>query len=220
MLANAIPGITDFGYDHELGVERRGKGQFGLNKPVGITDEYGGIKGSFDVEGTDGEKAVLAAINRIARSSFVNGHYNKLYEFFILANVTTDDGVALNAHFCDTCKIDASPKKISPDAKRISFQGIIGQDFAGKKIRYMVVDGAATPVTALNFVDTPAAWIDENGVTRYALLVLKYSSNTNTRLYRAAAAAAGYYSETDSAVTLHADNGLGTGEKALVAYLV
>lgn len=224
MAANAIPGITDFGYDHELGVERKGKGQFGVNKPVGIIDEYGGIKGNFDVEGTDGEKAVLAAINRIARASYVNGNYNKLYELFILANVTTDDGASLAAHFCDTCKIDGVPKKVSADAKRFSFQGIIGRDFSGKKLRYHVVNGNATPVTALNYPtgETPVSWVDETGKTRYALLVLRFNGvdSINKRLELATTAAAGYYSETGTAVTLASADGLATNDKALVVYLV
>ncbi len=220
--ANAIPGITAFGYDHQLDVQVRGKGQFGRNKPVGITDEYGGIKGNFDVEGTDGEKAVLAAINRIALASYVNANYNNLYEFYVLANVTTDDGAALVAHFCEQCKVDGVPKKISAEAKRFSFQGIFGRDFGGKKIRFHVVDGAATPVTALSYPtsETPYGWTDENGDTRYALLILRYdSAGTNLKLELADTAAAGYYSETDSAVTLHADNGLAEGDKALVVYL-
>lgn len=224
MLANAIPGATDFGYDHELGVERRGKGQFGANKPVGITDEYGGIKGNFDVEGTDGEKAALAALNRIARASYVNANYNKLNEVFILANVTADDSAALAAHFCDTCKVDSVPKKVGPEAKRFSFQGIIARDFAGKKIRYHVVNGNATPVTALSYPtgETAASWEDENKITRYALLVLKYKDTDKTvkRLEMATTAAAGYYSETASAVTIHADDGLAASDKAVVVYLV
>jgi len=224
MLANAIPGVTDFGYDHELGVERRGKGQFGVNKPVGLTDEYGGIKGSFDVEGTDGEQATLAALNRVIRTSFVNANYNKLYECFLLANVTTDDGAALVAHFCETCKVDSVPKKVGPDAKRFSFQGIIARDFAGKKIRYHVKPGNVTPITALNYPtgETAASWTDENGTTRYAILVLKYKESDKTvkRLELASAAAAGYYSETGSTVTLHTSDGLSTNDKAVVVYLV
>ena len=224
MLDNAIPGVTDFGYDHELGVERRGKGQFGANKPVGLTDEYGGIKGNFDVEASDGERAVLAAISRIARASFVNANYNKLYECYILAIVTEDDGAALAAHFCEICKVDSVPKKVGPDAKRFSFQGIIGRDFASKKIRYQVVNGNVTPVTALNYPtgETATSWTDENGVTRYALLVLKYKDSDKTvkRLEIATTAAAGYYSETGSAVTIASADGLSTNDKALVVYLV
>lgn len=224
MLANAIPGVTDLGYDHQLGVEVRGKGQFGANKPVGITEEYGGIKGSLDVEGTDGEKAVLAAVSRIARASYVNANYNKLNEIFILANVTADDGAALAAHFLDTLKIDSVPKKVGPDAKRFSFQGIIGRDFAGKKLRYHVIPGNAVPVTALTYPtgETAAFWSDENGQTRYALLVLRFNGADSTvkRLQLATTAAAGYYSETGSAVTLAVADGLAAADKALVAYLV
>lgn len=224
MLANAIPGVSDFGYDHELGVEVRGKGQFGANKPVGLTDEYGGIKGNFDVEGTSGERAVLAAISRYARASFVNANYNKLFESFIIANVTTDDGAAVTAHFCDTCKVDSVPKKVGPDAKRFSFQGIIARDFSEKKIRVHVVNGAATPVTALSYPtgETAASWKDEFEATRYALLVLKYKDVDKTvkRLEPAASAAAGYYSETGSAITLHTGDGLTTNDKALIVYLV
>ena len=224
MLANAIPGVTDFGYDHELGVERKGKGQFGANKPVGIIDEYGGIKGNFDVEGTDGEKAVLAAVNRIARASFVNSNYNKLYESFIIANVTADDGAALVAHYCETIRIDGAPKKVGADAKRFSFQGIIGRDFAGKKLRYHVVPGNATPVTALNYPtsETAATWNDELAQARYAVLVLRYNAADNTvkKLELASVAATGYYSETGSAVTLATADGLAASDKALVVYLV
>ncbi len=224
MLANAIPGVTDFGYDHELGVERKGKGQFGANKPVGIVDEYGGIKGNFDIEGTDGEAAVLAAISRIARASFVNANYNKLYECYIMANVTADDGAALRAHFCETCKVDNIPKKVGPDAKRFSFQGIIARDFVGKKIRYHVIPGNATPVTALTYPtgETAAAWTDENSATRYALLVLRYKDSDKTvrKLELASAAATGYYAETGSAVTIAAGDGLAASDKALVVYLI
>jgi len=224
MLANAIPGVSDFGYDHELSVERKGKGQFGANKPVGIIDEYGGIKGNFDVEGTDGERAVLAAINRINRASFVNGNYNKLFESFIIANVTADDGASLVAHYCEQIRIDAVPKKVGPDAKRFSFQGIIGRDFAGKKARFHVVSGNATPVTALNYPtgETAATWNDEFAQARYALLVLRYNDADKTvkKLELAAAAASGYYSETGSAVTLAAGDGLGASDKALVVYLI
>lgn len=221
--ANAIPGITDFGYDHEMGVERRGAGQFGQNKPVGITDEYAGLKGSFDCEGSVGETAVLAAINKKVRATFVNGNYNKLFPFFILANVTDDDGNALRAHFLDTCKVDAVPKKIGPDAKRFSFQGIIGNDFAGKKLRFHIKDGAATPVTNIPLPtgETAAAWTDEDGTSRYAVLVLRLSSSgTQKRLYVASAAASGYYADASGVLTLHADDGLAVGDKLLAAYLV
>ncbi|MFZ3171968.1 MAG: hypothetical protein WA118_08315 [Carboxydocellales bacterium] len=224
MKTHEIPGITAFGYDHELGVERKGKGQFGKNKPIGLIDEYGGIKGNFDAEGVDGENAVLAVVNKIARASFVNGHYNKLKEFFLLANIYDDDGVILKSHFCDTCKIDSAPKSIGADAKRFSFQGITGNDFMGKKLRFHVVDGNATPVTACTFPTTevPYAWVDEDGATRYALLVLKYkdTDKSHKRFELAAVAAAGYYSETVSAVTLHADNGLAANDKLVVVYLV
>ena len=224
MLANAIPGVTDFGYDHELGVERKGKGQFGANRPVGIIDEYGGIKGNFDVEGIDGERAVLATMSRIARASFINANYNKLFECFLLANVTADDGAAMTAHYCETCRIDGVPKKVGPDAKRFSFQGIIARDFAGKKIRYHVVSGNATPVTALNYPtsETAASWNDELAQARYAVLVLRYNDTDKTvkKLELATAAAAGYYSETGSAVTLAAADGLAASDKALVVYLV
>jgi len=224
MLANAIPGVSDFGYDHELGVERKGKGQFGANRPVGIVDEYGGIKGNFDVEGKDGENAVLAVMGRIARASYVNANYNKLFESFIIANVTADDGAAMTAHFCETCRIDGVPKKVGADAKRFSFQGIIAHDFAGKKIRYHVVDGNATPVTALNYPtgETAAAWVDDLGVTRYTLLVLKYKALDSTvkKLELASVAAAGYYSETGSAITIAAADGLAASDKAVVVYLV
>ncbi|ATW24168.1 hypothetical protein [Candidatus Formimonas warabiya] len=223
MANNAIPGATDFGYDHDLGVTLQGKGQFGLNKPVGLTDEYGGIKGNFDIQGTDGEAAVLAAVSRIARSAFVNANYNKLYECFLIANILEDDGAALRAHFCETCRIDAVPKKVGPDAKRFSFQGVIGRDFVNKKIRVAVINGAASPVTAVNYPtgETAAAWIDDNGTSRYALLVLKYKDSDKTvkRLELASAAAAGYYSETGSAITLHTADGLATNDKALIVYL-
>lgn len=224
MKENQIPGITDFGYDHQLGVEIRGKGQFGKNRPVGITDEYGGIKGSFDAEGVEGETAILAAINKMNRATFITSNYNKLQEFFIIANVTTDDGAPLASHFCMNCKVDGVPKKISGDAKRFSFQGIYARDFRGHLLHYHVVDGNATPVTAANYPTTevPIAWADYDGTQRYAVAVLLYDDATKgvTEMSLATAAAKGFYSETDSAVTLHADNGLKANDKLVVVYLV
>lgn len=224
MKANAIPGITEFGYDHEMEVQRRGAGQFGKNKPVGLTDRYNGVRGNFDVEGTDGENAVLAAINRIARASYVGGTYNKLHELFIIANVTEDDGAALKAHFVGPSKVDAVPKKVTPDAKRFSFQSVIGYDFSGKKIHYHVVDGAATPVVAIPYPtnETAVAFEHDEGGQRHALLVMRYNAadKTNRILQLATAAAGGFYTETADAVTLHATDGLAVGDKLLVAYLV
>lgn len=222
--ANRIPGVTDFGYDHELDVQRRGKGQFGLNKPVGLTDEYGGIKGSFDVEGFEGEKAALAAMNGKARADFFQGNYNKLRDLFFLAWTTANDGAPLNTHFCDTCMIDGVPKKISGDAKRFSFQGVYGRDFLEKSPRIHVFDGAATPVTACNFAsgEVPVQWEDEDGTDRFALLVLKYDDATgfNKRILPGASATAGYYTETATGITLAAADGLAEGNKLLVVYLV
>ena len=225
MLANCIPGITDFGYDHELGVERKGEGQFGVNKPIDLTDSYKGIKGTFTAEGSEGEKAVLAALAGVARSSFVNAVYNKMRKAYLVANITDDDGSPLNAHFCDTVKIEMASKAIGGDqAHKYPFQGIWGQDFPGHKLRYFVMNGNATPVTALTFPtgETPVAWLDENKASRYALLVLRFAGATSTdkRLLYATAAAAGYYSETSTAVTLATGDGLAATDKALVVYPV
>lgn len=224
MKLNAVPGVTDFGYDHEMDVQRRGAGQFGRNRPVGITDQYNGIKGALDVTGTEGENAVLAAINRIARASFVNANHNRLFEVFILANVLTDDGQPLRAHFLEQCKVDGVPKKIGPDAKRFSFQGLFARDFAGKRLRYFVESGDATPVTSVSFPtdETPFGWTDEDEVVRYALLALRYDGvkKATRKLELASAAAAGYYAETDTALTLHTSDGLAATDKLLVVYLV
>jgi len=79
-------------------------------------------------------------------------------------------------------------------------------------------------VTALSYPsgETAAAWLDENAASRYALLVLKYKDSDKTvkRMELATVAAAGYYSETGSAVTLAAADGLAASDKAVVVYLV
>lgn len=225
MLNNMIPGITDFGYDHDLKVERKGAGQWKKNKPVGIIDSYAGIKGSFDVEGHDGEKAVLAAINKIALASYKNAAYNRLFPVFLMANVETDDGTPMKCHFCWNCKIDAIPKKVSPDAKRFSFQGIYATDFEDLRGKYFTKDGAATPVTSIPVPtgDTAISWTDEDEATRYTLAMLVYRTATGAiTVYKevASAPAAGEYSATGSTITMNASDGLATGDKALIAYLV
>lgn len=223
MIANRIPGVTDFGYDHENDVQRRGKGQFGQNKPVGITDAYNGIKGSLDTEGADGETAVLAAINGQAKDGFVLGHYNKLKPFFVIANVKDDNGNPLAGHICYECKADGVPKKISGDAKRVSFQGVEAMDFRGKTVRFAVIQGNATPVVSLAYPTgaTPYGWKDEDSVTRYALLVLRFdgTAQASRRLAYGSAAAAGVFAETSSAITLNAADGLAVADKALIVWV-
>jgi hypothetical protein len=225
MFANQIPGITDFGYDHENDVQRRGKGQWGKNKPTGITDEYGGIKGNFDVEAHEGEKAVLAAIHKKTVAAYVSGRYNRLQEFFILANIETDDGAPMKCHFCWNCKVDGVPKKVSGDAKRFSFQGIIATDFEEKRGKYMTKDGNATPVTSIAIPtgDTAITWTDDQDQARFTLLVLVYRTATaSVKEYVEVAAtpAAGQYTATGSTITLNASDGLAANDKALVVYLV
>ncbi len=224
MKANAVPGANVFSWDPQIEVTVRGAGQFGSNKPVGMTTIYKGVKGNFDVEGTDGEKRVLAILNRTAYTSFLNSLDNKLFEFFAICNITEDDGAALRAHFLDTCRIDGTPKGVGGDAKRFSFQGIIGYEFVGKKLKINITNGDAVPVTncPLPTGDTAVQWTDEEATARYALLVAKYKNSdmTVTRLKKAAAAAAGYYAETSGAITLHADDGLGTSDKLITVYMV
>jgi len=224
MKTNAIPGITAFSWDPQHEVNVRGSGQFGKNKPVGMTTIYKGIKGNMDAEGSDGNKFIQAALNRIAKASFVSGLDNKLFEFYGICNVTEDDGAALSAHFIGPCRVDSSPKNIGGDAKRYSFQGLWGIEFAGKKIKIDVTDGAGVPVTncTLPTGDTAVAWKDEEGTDRYALLAMRFNTADSTVkiLERAATAAAGYYSETSSAITLHTADQLATGDKLITVYVV
>lgn len=230
MLANAIPGVTDFGYDHELGVERRGKGQFGVNKPVGLTDEYGGIKGSFDVEGTDGEQAVLAAINRVDREDYINANYNALKQFWLVANEYRD-GIPKHGYFVGPCKLDALPRKIGPNAKLFGFQSLDAQDFIEKQVYITTahggqhwdvgLTGAYDPVadSTVLFVGFPVqAYEIHDG--NYALLVLRSNESEVRELTPGQENLRGLFIEDSSGILLSSADALTSeSDKLLVVFV-
>ncbi len=231
-VSNAIPGVTAFGYDHDIENERRGKGQFGASKPVGITDTYAGIKGSFDVEGVNGERAVLAAIARVDRSVFVNVNANALKTFWIVANEYKRDGLPVQGYFVGPCKLDTTPKGIGKQI-RFSFQAVEGQDFIGKEVCVtkaaggqqgdVCLTGAYNPVTDdvvlyIPFLDGTGAY--DVGVQKYALLVLRSNGSEVRELVAGPENAPGYYLEEDTGILLNSfDAPTSESEKVLVIFV-
>ena len=217
-----IPGVQAFGYDPQRRLERRGINTFSGDGPVAITDNFEGVTGSFDVDGVDAEKAVMAYAARVAVTSFVSYTPSSNMPVYIVAKNYDDDGVTpLGCDFVDTAKIGTLRRGVITGNAQFPFEALKYQEVFDKEIVIEEFAGDVTPVTALTLSNTAAALKDKSGNDYYALAVLTQTQNSTVvkRLLRAATAAAGYFSETSSAVTLHADDGLGSNEKALVVYV-
>ncbi|HBX22672.1 MAG TPA: hypothetical protein DEF34_03390 [Desulfotomaculum sp.] len=217
-----IPGVQAFGYDPQRTLQRRGNNTFSGDGPVAITDNFEGVTGSFDVEGVDGEKAVMAYAARQALASFVSGHPTSNMPVFIVAKNFDDDKVTpLGCDFIDTAKIGTLRRGVITGAAQFPFEALNYREVFDKEILIEEVAGAATPVTALTLGETAAALKDKDGNDYYALAVLIQTQDSAVvkRLLKAETAVAGYFSETSTAITLHADDGLAATDKALVVYV-
>lgn len=207
-----VEGVTAFAYDHATGVQRRGAGAFGKNRPIGITDRYEGVTGSMDVEGTDGVKAIEAYISRTLLASFVGHPVNKLYPFWAVANVYDDDGTTpLRSYMVYMAKLAGKPVNIGGENLRYAWEALIALDFHGKALQVDVTNGAATPVTAHSFGAAAALAPNINNDSRYAQLVLRQASDS-TKTVTELALTSGY-TETSSGLTLV--SGLATNERLL-----
>jgi len=217
-----IPGVQAFGYDPQRTLQRRGINTFSGDGPVAITDNFEGVTGSFDVEGVDGEKAVMAYAARQALTSFVSYHPSNNMPVYIVAKNFDDDGVTpLSCDFIDTAKIGTLRRGVITSAAQFPFEALNYKEVFGKEIVIEEFEGAATPVTSLTLGNTAAALKDKDGNDYYALLVLRQVSGSTAveRLKKADTASDGYYSETSTAITLSTEDGLATGDKALVVYV-
>lgn len=225
-----IPGVQAFGYDPQRKLERRGTNTFFGDGPVGITDNFEGVTGQFEVEGADAEKAIMAYASRQALANFVSYHPSNNMPLFIVAKCFDDDGVTpLGCDFIDTAKIGTLKRGVVTGNAQFPFEALNYKEVFDKEIVIEEFNGSASPVVSLataSDTNTPAVALeDKAGATYYALAVL-IQTNAGTkivsRLLKAAAAAPGYFSEAVAAgkltITLHADDGLSTGEKALVVY--
>lgn len=217
-----IPGVQAFGYDPQRKLERRGNNTFSGDGPVAITDSFEGVTGSFDAEGVDAEKAVLAYASRQALSTFISYHPVNNMPVYIVAKNFDDDGVTpLGCDFVDTAKIGSLKRGVITGNAQFPFEALKYKEVFDKEIIIQEFPGNATPVTVLTLSATAAALKDKSGADYYALAVLKQTSGTTVvkRLLKAAVAAAGYYSETSSAVTLAAGDGLTAADKGLVIWV-
>lgn len=224
-----VPGVQAFGYDPQRTLQRRGTNTFSGDGPVGITDNFEGVTGQFEVEGVDAEKAVMAYASRQALTSFVSYHPSNNMPVFIVAKCYDDDGVTpIGCDFIDTAKIGTLTRGVQTGNARFPFEALNYKEVFDKEIVIEEFDGAAVDVVSLatdSDTDSPAVGLkDKAGNTYYAIAVLIQAADSTvvSRLEKATVAAAGYFSEAVASgqltVTLHADDGLGVGEKALVVY--
>ena len=225
-----VPGIQAFGYEPQRKLERRGTNTFSGDGPVAITDTFEGVTGTFEVEGTDAERAVMAYASRQALATFASYHPSNNMPVFIVAQCFDDDGVTpIGCDFIDTAKIGTLSRGVQTGNAKFPFEALNYKEVFGKEIVIEEFDGSASPVVSLataSDTNTPAVALeDKAGGTYYALAVLiqtNVGTKIVTRLLKAAAAAPGYFSEAVASgkltITLHADDGLTTGEKALVVY--
>lgn len=205
-------GVTGFAFDHQMGVQRRGAGQFGRNRPIGITDRYEGATGTIEIEGTEAAKTLMAHISRTLEASFINHPANRLYPFYLVVNVYDDDETTpLRSYFVYLAKLSGAPVNVAGDTLRYTFEAVIALEFHGKVLQIDVEDGAATPVTAMNFAAEAAQVKNIDNAARYAVLVLKQTSNTSKVVTELAHTTD--YTETSSGITLV--SGLAAGERAL-----
>ncbi len=217
-----IPGVQAFGYDPQRKLERRGMNTFSGDGPVAITDNFEGVTGSFDVDGVEGETAVMAYASMQAVTGFVSYHPNHNYPLYLVAKNFADDGVTpLSCDFIDTAKIGTLKRGVITGAAQFPFEALKYREVFGKEIIIQNFAGNATPVTALTLSATAKALEDKDGNDFYALAVLIQTEGTTTvrRLEKATVAAAGFYSETSSAVTLATGDGLTATQKALVVWV-
>jgi|GEM_PF-2275311 len=225
-----IPGVQAFAYDPQRTLQRRGTNTFSGDGPVAITDNFEGVTGTFEVDGVDAEKAVMAYASRQQLSSFTSYHPSNNMPVFMVAKCFDDDGVTpLGCDFIDEAKIGTLTRGVQTGNARWPFEALNYKEVFGNEIVIEAFDGSGTPVVSLattSDTNSPAVALeDKAGNTYYALAVL-IQTNAGTkivkRLQRAVAAAPGYFSEAVAAgkltITLHADDGLTTGEKALVVY--
>lgn len=222
MAYGEIPGVQAFGYDPQRRLERRGINTFSGDGPVAITDSFEGVTGSFDVEGVDGEKAVMAYASRQDLTSFVSYVPTKNMPVYIVTKNFDDDGVTpLGCDFVDTAKIGTLRRGVITNNAQFPFEALGYKEVFGKEILIEEFDGdATTPVTTLTLGNTAAALKDKDGNDYYALLVLRQTSGSIAveRLTKAATASDGKYSETSTAITLATEDALAGGDKALVVY--
>ena len=217
-----VPGVQAFGYSPQRTLQRRGINTFSGDGPVAITDNYEGVTGSFDVEGTDAEKAVMAYASRQALDAFVSYHPSNNMPLYIVAKNYDDDGVTpIGCDFVDTAKLGTMQRGVQTGNAQFPFEALNYKEVFDKEIIIQEFPGNETPVTALTLSGTAAALKDKAGATYYALLVLKQTASSTAvkRLARADTAAAGKYSETTSAITLHTSDGLTATDKALVVWV-
>lgn len=209
-----LPGVQAFGYNQLRTVTRRGTKTFGTAGPSGITKNYEGVSGTFDVEGTDGENAVLAYASRTALASFVS--YDPvagLMPAYLVANIFDDDGeTPLRSHLVYNAELGQLARGLPDNARQFSFEALKAREFAGKQIIVQEFNGNATPVTALTLSSTA---LQDPVTGNYALLVLRQASSA-TKVVTVLKKTTDY-TETGTAVTLV--SGLTTNEKALVFFV-
>lgn len=224
-----VPGVQAFAYDPQRTLQRRGTNTFSGDGPVGITDNFEGVTGQFEVEGVDAEKAVMAYASRQALDAFVSYHPSSNMPVFIVAKCFDDDGkTPIGCDFIDTAKIGTLTRGVQTGNARFPFEALNYKEVFDKEIVIESFTGNATPVVALataSDTDSPAAELkDKDGTAYYALAVLIQEGDSTVvrRLERATTAAAGYFSEAVATgkltITLHADDGLDATDKALVIY--
>ena len=224
-----VPGVQAFGYDPQRTLQRRGTQTFSGDGPVAITDNFEGVTGTIEVDGADAVKAIQAYASRQSLTDFVSYVPSHNMPLFIVAQSFDDDGkTPLICDFIDSAKIGTMTRGVQTGNSRFPFEALNYKEVFDNVIVMEEFKGNATPVVALatdSDTDNPAAaFKTKAGDTYYALAVLiqKTGSTVVKRLFKAETAAKGYFSEAQAngalTITLHADDGLGADETALVIY--
>ena len=217
-----VPGVQAFGYDPQRRLERRGQNTFSGDGPIAITDNFDGVTGSFDVDGVNAEKVVMAITSMQPITDFVSYHPSATFPVFIVAKNFNDDGVTpLGCDFIDTAKLGNLQRGVRTGNIQFPFEALTYKEIFNKEIVIQEFPGGATPVTALTLSSAAAPLKNKAGAEYFALAVLKQASGQTTvkRLLKAVTAAPGFFSETSSAITLGTTDGLGTTDKALVIFV-
>lgn len=217
-LANAwglLSDVIEFSYTSDATLQKQESG-IGQDGPAGITSEFNGASMTLSIKEQGGIDKLFAFLMRQTVATYTGWDPKLRYPAFLYANEKNPESLKREtSHFVWGAVLQGAPKAIKgqPEARQFQFEALMAREFKGA-IMVDSFNGAATPVTTLSpSKTTMLAWTD-NGVTKYALAILRRDAAGNVSLLDKDL---GEYTETGTAITL--TTGLGTGETALLAYV-